>query len=74
MRASGTAAVPWRITAESLQTPDELGRVRKRLVDARDSAQLFDLPDFARQLEAPYRAICRHRKDGSSDRRIRVSA
>jgi predicted O-linked N-acetylglucosamine transferase (SPINDLY family) len=54
--------------------PDELGRVRKRLVGARDSAHLFDLPGFARQLEAAFRAIWRHRRDGSVDRRIRVSA
>jgi protein O-GlcNAc transferase len=51
-----------------------LASVRNRLARARDSAALFDLPGFARQLEAAYRAIWRHRAEGDPARRILVSA
>jgi len=51
---------------------DALGAVRRRLAEAHDSAPLFDLPGFARQLEAAYRAIWRHRAQGDPTRRIRV--
>jgi predicted O-linked N-acetylglucosamine transferase (SPINDLY family) len=54
-------------------TRDDLSRVRKRLAEARDSAPLFDLARFARQLESAYRAIWRHRAEGGAARRIRVS-
>jgi predicted O-linked N-acetylglucosamine transferase (SPINDLY family) len=54
--------------------PDELAQVRGRLAAARGSAPLFDLPGFARQLEAAYRAIWRHRADGDARKRIHVAA
>ena len=50
--------------------PDELARVRPRLAEGHASAPLFDLPGFARQLEAAYRAIWRHHTEGSGARRI----
>ncbi len=53
--------------------PQELAAVRKRLIEACDSAPLFDLPGFARQLESAYHAIWRHRSESSSSRRIPVS-
>jgi protein O-GlcNAc transferase len=53
--------------------PDEFAQVRRRLAAARDAAPLFDLPGFARQLEAAYRAIWRHRSEGVATRRIRVA-
>ena len=52
---------------------DELSRVRNRLTEAHGRAPLFDLSGFARQLEAAYRAIWRHRAEGSAERRIRAS-
>jgi predicted O-linked N-acetylglucosamine transferase (SPINDLY family) len=52
---------------------EDLARVREQLVQAHESAPLFDLPGFARQLEAAYRAIWRHRAERSSSRRIPVS-
>jgi protein O-GlcNAc transferase len=52
--------------------PDALAATRQRLAGARGSAPLFDLPGFARQLEAAYRAIWRHRAEGGASRRIRV--
>jgi protein O-GlcNAc transferase len=52
--------------------PDELAQVRRRLAAAQDAAPLFDLPGFARQLEAAYRAIWRHRAQGDPARRIQV--
>jgi predicted O-linked N-acetylglucosamine transferase (SPINDLY family) len=51
---------------------EELARVRARLAEARATAPLFDLRGMARQLESAYRAIWRHRADGSPARRIRV--
>jgi predicted O-linked N-acetylglucosamine transferase (SPINDLY family) len=50
---------------------DELFALRDRLAQARDSAPLFDLSGFARQLEAAYRAIWRHSTERDSARRIR---
>ena len=52
---------------------DALRSVRKRLIEAHDSAPLFDLPGFARQLEAAYRAIWWHETTGDSTRCIRVT-
>ena len=54
--------------------PEVLADVRSRLAQAHDSAPLFDLPGFARQLEAAYRAIWRHRAAGEPGGRIGVSA
>jgi predicted O-linked N-acetylglucosamine transferase (SPINDLY family) len=54
--------------------PNELVALRNRLAEAHDSAPLFDLKGFARQLESAYRAICRHRAESDAARRIRVSA
>jgi protein O-GlcNAc transferase len=53
--------------------PHALSAVRRRLAEAHGSAALFDLPGFARQLEAAYRAIWRHREQGDPARRIRVA-
>lgn len=53
--------------------PDALAAVRQRLARAPSSAPLFDLPGFARDLEAAYRAAWGHRAAGSTERRIRVS-
>lgn len=63
-RAYEERAVAWA------SQPAELGRVRKQLAEAHDSAPLFDLPGFARGLEAAYRAIWRHRGQGDAARRI----
>ena len=52
--------------------PEELARVRQRLAEGHASAPLFDARGFARQLEAAYRAIWRHRAEGSAARRISV--
>jgi predicted O-linked N-acetylglucosamine transferase (SPINDLY family) len=52
--------------------PGALAELRARLAGGRRSAPLFDLPAFARQLEAAYRAIWRHAREGSADRRIRA--
>jgi predicted O-linked N-acetylglucosamine transferase (SPINDLY family) len=52
--------------------PEELARVRARLVEGHTSAPLFDLRGFARQLESAYLAIWRHGGQGSTERRIRV--
>jgi predicted O-linked N-acetylglucosamine transferase (SPINDLY family) len=54
--------------------PHALSAMRRRLAEAHGSAALFDLPGFARQLEAAYRAIWRHRTEGVASRRICVSA
>jgi predicted O-linked N-acetylglucosamine transferase (SPINDLY family) len=54
--------------------PVELDEVRMRLSQAHDDAPLFDLPGFARQLEAAYRAVWQHRAEKSTARHIRVSA
>jgi predicted O-linked N-acetylglucosamine transferase (SPINDLY family) len=54
--------------------PAELAAIRERLDHAHESAQLFDLPGFARQLESAYRAIWRHHWQGDSVRRIPVLA
>jgi len=50
--------------------PEELARVRARLAEGHRSAPLFDLPGFARQLEAAFRAIWRHHAERSGARRI----
>ena len=50
--------------------PQELARVRQRLAEGYASAPLFDARGFARQLEAAYWAIWRHRAEGSAARRI----
>jgi protein O-GlcNAc transferase len=52
--------------------PEVLGDVRRRLAQAHDSAPLFDLPGFARQLEEAYREICRHHAEPGTARRIRI--
>jgi len=52
--------------------PGELVKIRERLEAGHQSAPLFDVPGFARQLEAAYRAIWRHHVKGNADRRIRV--
>jgi predicted O-linked N-acetylglucosamine transferase (SPINDLY family) len=62
-------AVAWATSGRA-----ELERVRRRLGEARDSAPLFDLPGFACQLEAAYRAIWRHCADRDDSRHIDVSA
>jgi predicted O-linked N-acetylglucosamine transferase (SPINDLY family) len=54
--------------------PERLQSLRKRLAQSIESAPLFDLNGFARQLEAAYRVIWRHRQEGDVARRIRVSA
>jgi predicted O-linked N-acetylglucosamine transferase (SPINDLY family) len=66
--AYGERAVAWATH------PGALAEVRRKLAEAHVSAPLFDLPGFARQLEAAYRAIWRHRADAATERRIRVSA
>ena len=49
-----------------------LADVRARLARSAKDAPLFDVAGFARQLEAAYRAVVRHRAEGSKARRIRV--
>ena len=65
-RAYEERAVAWA------REPGELAALRNRLVEAHDSAPLFDLPGFARQLEAAYRAVWHHWAEGSAERRIRI--
>jgi predicted O-linked N-acetylglucosamine transferase (SPINDLY family) len=52
--------------------PAELETVRRRLVEARRTAPLFDARGFARQLESAYRAIWKHHEEGAGARRIEV--
>jgi predicted O-linked N-acetylglucosamine transferase (SPINDLY family) len=59
-------AVAWAIR------PGELAALRTRLSEVRDSVPLFDPSGFAHQLESAYRAIWRHRAEGSPERRIRI--
>jgi predicted O-linked N-acetylglucosamine transferase (SPINDLY family) len=53
--------------------PERLRELRARLAAAQSTAPLFDLPRFARQLEAAYQAIWDHAQSRDAARRIRVA-
>jgi predicted O-linked N-acetylglucosamine transferase (SPINDLY family) len=53
--------------------PGALRALRERLVSAQASAPLFDLPRFARNLEAAYHAIWEHAQSRDPSRRIRIA-
>lgn len=60
-------AVALAMDAESLEA------LRRRLAGARATAPLYDLAGFARQLEAAYRAMWQHHREGSTERRLRIA-
>ena len=63
----------YEATAQRLaREPAELARIRSRLASNGASGPLFDMPRYARHLEAAYREIHRRRQQGLAPDHVRV--